>query len=164
MTMLVPEDDVADGAEEIAEVGAEGSLQVGLDVFALGGLHLFDGLRGVTVVIEGGEEPGLHLGAQLLHLRGVEAEIVTRKGAHTDEFALALEHVEEHGELVDPYLAHPAAPEIDTIVVSELAAGLQTAVLVEVRLQILAVAVHGAELVDTDDFAVLADTAQLDKG
>ena len=76
MAVLAAEDDVADGAEEIAEVGTEGSLQVGLDVFALGGLHLFDGLRGVAVVIEGGEEPGLHLGAQLLHLGGVETEIV----------------------------------------------------------------------------------------
>ena len=56
------------------------------------------------------------------------------------------------------------APEIDAVVVGELAAGLQAAVLVEVGLQVFAVAVHGAELVDTDNLAVLADTAQLDKG
>lgn len=118
----------------------------------------------MAVVIEGGQEPGLHLDTQLLHLGGVEAEIVARKRPHTDELALALEHVNEHGELVDPYLAHPAAPEIDAVVVGELAAGLQTAVLVEVGLKVLAVAVHGAELVDADDFAILAHTAQLDEG
>ncbi len=118
----------------------------------------------MAVVIEGGQEPGLHLGAQLLHLGGVEAEIVARKRANTDELALALEHVDEHGEFVDPNLAHPAAPEIDAVVIGELAAGLQAAVLVEVGLQVLAVAVHGAELVDTDNLAVLADTAQLDEG
>ena len=118
----------------------------------------------MAVVIEGGQEPGLHLGAQLLHLRGVETEIVARKGTHTDELALALKHINEHGEFVDPYLAHPTAPEIDAVVVGELAAGLQAAVLVEVGLQVFAVAVHGAELVDTDNLAVLADTAQLDKG
>jgi len=162
--VLTSEDDVSNSAEEITEVGAEGGLQVGLDVFALGGLHLIDGLGGVAVVIEGGQEAGLYLDAQLLHIGGVETEIVTREGTHTDELALALEHVDEHREFVEPYLAHPAAPEIDAVVVGEFATGLQAAVLVEVGLQVLAVAVHGAELVDTDDFAVLADTAQLDEG
>ena len=99
VAVFTAEDNVADSAEEITEIGAEGNLQVGLDVFALGGLHLVDGLGGVAVVIEGGQESGLHLGAQLLHLGGVEAEIVARKRANTDELTLALEHVEEHGEL-----------------------------------------------------------------
>ena len=76
MAVFAAEDDVAYGAEEITEVGAEGGLQVGFDVFALGGLHLVDGFRGVTVIIERGKKAGLHLDAQLLHLGGVETEIV----------------------------------------------------------------------------------------
>ena len=118
----------------------------------------------MSVIVEGGQKAGFHLDAQLLHLGGVEAEIMAGQWTYTDQLALALEHIDEHGKFIEPYLAHPATPEIDTVVIGELAAGLQTTVFVEIGLQVLAVAVHGAELVDTYNFAVLADTAQLDKG
>ena len=129
MGSVVLEQDVADGAPEVAPVGREGVGVVGLDVAALGGLDIVQGDGGLLVEIKGRQEAGLDTDVQLLHFGCIEAEIMAAQGAHADQFHLPLEDVDQHRELVQPGLSHEFTPEIDAVVVCELAAVLQAFVL-----------------------------------
>ena len=164
MGSFVFEQDVADGAPEVAPVGGEGSGVVGFDIAALRGLHVFERDRGVLVVVEGRQEAGLDADVQLLHLGRVEAEILPAQRAHAHELHLALEDVDRHRELVQPAAAHQFAPEVDAVVVGEFATVLQAFVLQHVGLEVFGIGVHRAELVHADELAVPAHALELDQG
>ena len=150
-------------APEVAPVGGEGAGLVGLDVAALGGLHVLERVRGLGLIVEGGQETRLDARMQRLHLGRVEAEIVAAEGPHADQLHLAFQDVDRHRELVQPAPAHQFAPEVDAVVVGELAAVLQALVLQHVGLEVFGVGVHRAELIDTDHIAVPADAAEFDQ-
>lgn len=155
------EKDVAYRAPEVAPVGGEGMLVVGVDISFLRSLDVVQGDWGVFVVVKWRQEAWLHAGVQGLHLGRVEAEIVTAEGAHSDQLHLSLEYIDEHRELVKPGPAQQFAPAVHAVVARELASFLEAFVLEQIRLQVLGVRVHRAELVNTDHIAVVADTVEL---
>ena len=158
------EQDVTHRAPEVAPVGRKRMGLVGFDITALGGLYVFECDGGMLVVVEGGQEAGLDADVQLLHLGRVEAEIMTAQRADSHQFHLSLENVDRHRKLVQPGAAQQFAPEVDAIVVGELAAVLKTFVLQHVGLEVFGVGVHRAELIDADHLAVVAHATELDQG
>ncbi len=91
------EQNVAYRSPEIPPVGSEGVFVVGFDISLFRCLDVFDGLGGLFVVVERGKETRFHADMQLLHLRGVQAEILPTQRPYADEFHLAFEDVDEHG-------------------------------------------------------------------
>ena len=158
------EQNIANRAPEITPVGAEGVLVVGFDISLFRGLDVFDGLRGLFVVIERGQEPRLYADVQFLHLRGVQAEILPAQRPHAHKFHLAFEDVDEHGQFVQPGAAELVAPIIDTIVARELAAFLQAFVLQDVGLEVFRIGIHRAELVHSDHLPLISYSVQFDEG
>ncbi len=158
------EQNVSYRAPEIPPVGGEGVLVVGFDISLFRGLDVFDGLGGLFVVIERGQEARFHADVQLLHLRGIQAEILPAERTHAHEFHLSFEDVDEHREFIDPTTAEFVTPVIDTIVTRELAALLQAFVLQDVGLEVFRIGVHRAELVHADHLPFIPDSVQFDEG
>ena len=137
MRSFMPEQNVAHRSPEIPPVGGEGMLVIGFDISLFRFLNFFDGLGGLFVVVERGQEARFHADVQLLHLRGVQAEILSAQRPYAHEFHLAFEDVDEHGQLVQPSAAELVSPVVDTIVTRELTALLQAFVLQDVGLEVL---------------------------
>ena len=68
MTVLSPYYDIGNGAPEISPIGAERMLQIRLNIAAFGCLNLVQVLGRLLLIIERGQQAGLHLDAKLLHL------------------------------------------------------------------------------------------------
>ena len=164
MRSFMLEQNVAHRSPEIPPVGGEGVLVIGFDISLFRFLNFFDGLGSLFVVIERGQEARLHADVKLLHLRGVQAEILSAQRPHAHEFHLAFEDVDEHGQLVQPSAAELVSPVVDTIVTRELTALLQAFVLQDVGLEVFRIGIHRAELVHADHLPLISNTIQFDEG
>ena len=152
------ENNIADNLPKIFPVGAEGMLQIGLQITTLAVLNLLQCFGHVD--IEGGQQSRLGLDSQLLQIFRIKVEILLAQGTHPHQLHLPLKDIDKHGQLVEPGLAQEPAPLRHTVVVAELAAHIQVIVFVYVGLQILRIGIHRAELVHVEDLAVLAHTPQ----
>ena len=84
--------------------------------------------------------------------------------AYAHQFEVAAQHVPQHGQLVEPDASQQTSPEVDAVVLLEFPASLEALIVVDVRLHILRVGVHCAELVYHNLLAPFADAAQVDDG
>ena len=133
------EKDVSYSAPEITPVGGERTGVVGVNVSFLRCLDIVQGDRGLLVIVERWQQAGFDTDMQILHFRRIKAEIVPAQGTDADQLHLALEHVDEHRQFVEPGFAQELAPAVDAIVVRELSAILKPFILKHIRLQVLGV-------------------------
>ena len=139
-----PENNVSDNFPKILPVGAERMRQICLQITTLALLDFLQGLRHVD--IERRQEAWLRFYPKFLYLFFVQIEILLTQRAHTYQFHLTLQDVDEHGQLVEPGLTQELSPLGDAIVVIELATHIQVVVLIDIGLQVLRIGIHGAEL------------------
>ena len=163
MRSFMLEQDVAHRTPEIAPVRGEGMLVVGFDISFLGGLHVFQCLRRFLVIVEWGQESRFHADVQFLHFRGIQAEILPTERTYADQFHLALEDIDKHGQLVDPGFPEQTSPEIHPVVIGELATLLQTLMLQHIGLEVFRIAVHRPELIDADHLPLIPNAVQFHK-
>ena len=142
------------GPPEIPPVRGEGVLVIGFDIPFLGGLDVFQGLRGSFVIVERGQKPRLDADVQLLHLGCVQAEILPAQRTDTHQFHLPLENIDAHREFVQPGFPQHPPPYVHPVVIRELAALLQALMLQHVRLKVFGIGIHGPELVHADLFSL----------
>ena len=118
----------------------------------------------MLLVVERRQQPGLGLDTQGLQFGCVEAEVLPAQRPDAHQLEVATQQVPHHRQFVEPQPPQHATPEVDTVVVLELASTLKALVVVDIGLHILGVGVHRAELVHHNHLAVLADAAQVDDG
>jgi len=155
------DEDVLEGFPEVAEVGAQGGLLILLEVAHFRGLDLIGRFR--EVIVERGDQSGLVSDALLLQFRGVKTEIVSAEGAYAGQFHIAADPVPEAGQFVEPVAAEEPAPGGHPEVIFVLSAVAQVIPVVDVILNELTVGVIGVELVDLDQFPLLADAPEVDQ-
>lgn len=132
--------------------------QIGLQITTLTLLDLVQRFRHID--IKRGQQTGLGLDAKFLHLRTIQIEILAAQRSNPNELHLPFQHIEQHGQLIEPSLTQETAPARHTVVVTELAALVQVVVLVHIGLQVLGIGVHGAELEHIEELAALAHPTQ----
>ena len=157
------EQNISYNSPEVSPIGQDWVLKVSLNILSLGGLNLFESLRRGVFIVEWRQQTRFGTDTELLHFGRIEAKIMTRKRTHAHQLHLPLKYIKKHRELIEPNLSHESAYRVDTIIVSELSALVKILILIYIWLQILAIGVHGAELVYIDQFSSLADTNQLNK-
>ena len=84
--------------------------------------------------------------------------------AYTHQGEFPGEEIQELRQFINPEFTHDLAPGGDVEIVLELSAFLQVIGGMYVSLQILAVGMHGAELLHVDGFTVQAFTFEADQG
>ena len=151
------ENNIADNLPKIPPVGAQGMLQIGLQITTLAVLDLLQGLWHVD--IEWRQQSRLGLDSQLLQIFGIKVEILLAQRTNADQLHLPLQDIDKHRQLIKPGLAQETAPLRHAVVVAELTTHVQVVVLVDIGLQILGIGVHRPELVDVKLLAVLAHTS-----
>ena len=144
------EQNIAHRPPEIPPIGAEGMLVIGFDISLFRFLNFFDGLGRFFVVVERGQEARLHADMQFLHLLGVHSKVLPAERPHPHKFHLSLKDIDSHRDLIDPGAAKQAAPMIHPVIMRELTAFLQAFMLEDIRLEILRIRDHRAELVHAD--------------
>ena len=131
------EQNVAYRTPEVAPVGSEGVRVVGVDISFFRGLDIVQSNGRLLVVIEGRQESGFYADVEVLHLWGVQAEILPAQGSYSYQLHLALENVDEHGQFVKPSFAQKLSPTVYAVIVSELATVLEALMLKHIRLEVL---------------------------
>lgn len=156
------EEDVPNSFPEIAPVGGKGFDRLLLQITAFG---LHDLLKAAWQIgIERRQQAGTEFEAQLLHIRRVKRIIVFAEGADSHQHQFSLEEVDQLRKFVYPQGAQDSAPGGDAKIIPELAPFLQRVGLIHVILQVFAVGMHGAELLDIYHLAIFAQAFETDQG
>jgi len=156
------EEDVPNSFPEITPVSGKGFDRLLLQIAAFGLHNLLKAAW--QIGIEGRQQAGTEFEAQLLHIRRVKRVIVLAEGADSHQHQFSVEEVDELGQFVYPQGAQDSAPGGDAKIIPELAPFLQRVGLIHVILQVFAIRVHGAKLLDIDHLAIFAQAFEADQG
>ena len=154
----MPEEDIPDGAGEIDPVGADRVFEFLLQVAPLRVDDLFQCFGHICII--GRHQSGFEADAQRPDVVWVEAEIVFAERPHAKDLDVAAQIVDELRQFVDPEAAEEPAPGGDAKIVLELAGLVELVVAIDPVLDEFGIGVHGAQLVECKDPALVTDPLQ----